>query len=157
MSDNDPSHRHRASDPGVLLSQLGQVTWVHCPSCDGPAKNRAVGVRCIRCGYTTIQQVASPPVRWASKPPRNCARWPSRATAAAKEAAREAERVRVTTKYVRTSVLNTANQHTSSTQVMVICATIPGHIPHHRDADVIANAAWMNQKNQKTMTLERVV
>lgn len=66
MSDNNASHRHRASDPGVLLSQLGQVTWVHCPSCDGPAKNSAVGVRCIRCGYTTIQQVASPPVRWAT-------------------------------------------------------------------------------------------
>ncbi|HEY6817682.1 MAG TPA: hypothetical protein VI168_19270 [Croceibacterium sp.] len=56
---------HRARDPGLKLAGFGRVTWVHCPQCDGPAKNDAQGTECLRCGYMTMQQTSPAPERWA--------------------------------------------------------------------------------------------
>jgi len=58
-------HRHRARDPGLKLGQIGRVTWVHCPSCDGPAKSNSSGVTCLRCGYMTIQNTEPFSSSWA--------------------------------------------------------------------------------------------
>lgn len=55
---------HRARDPGVRLFQLGGVEWVHCPKCDGAARNGSQGVDCRHCGYMTIQK-DYPEQRWA--------------------------------------------------------------------------------------------
>ena len=55
---------HRARDPGLKLAQIGRVTWVHCPKCDGPAKHDARGAECLRCGYMTIQERGDYPARW---------------------------------------------------------------------------------------------
>lgn len=55
----------RARDPGLRLSQLVHVTWVHCPDCDGAAKLSPDGARCIRCGYITIPSVKPQTARWA--------------------------------------------------------------------------------------------
>lgn len=57
-------HR-RARDPGLRLGQIGRVTWVHCPKCDGPAKNDRRGAECLRCGYMTIQETSPASTRWA--------------------------------------------------------------------------------------------
>lgn len=46
----------RSRDPGVKLGQIGGPTWVHCPECDGPAKNGGFGTACITCGYHTVRK-----------------------------------------------------------------------------------------------------
>jgi len=55
----------RARDPGLKLAQFGRVTWVHCPKCDGPAKNDANGAQCLSCGYMTIQDRDPFASKWA--------------------------------------------------------------------------------------------
>lgn len=57
---------HRASDPGLRLGQLGRVTWVHCPECDGPARHTRMGVRCLACGYMTVPVLRALSYRWAT-------------------------------------------------------------------------------------------
>lgn len=56
--------QHRARDPGLKLGQIGRVTWVHCPKCDGPAKHDSRGAECLRCGYMTIQNTDPYSTRW---------------------------------------------------------------------------------------------
>jgi hypothetical protein len=42
----------RATDPGVRLFQLEGLQWVHCPRCDGPARQeRRSRLTCLRCSY----------------------------------------------------------------------------------------------------------
>lgn len=56
---------HRAADPGLKRHQFGQVTWIECPECDGPARNTAAGAACLRCGYHTIQNREPASSGWA--------------------------------------------------------------------------------------------
>jgi hypothetical protein len=56
---------HRAVDPGLKRHQFGQVTWIECPECDGPARNTAAGAACLRCGYRTIQKREAFSSTWA--------------------------------------------------------------------------------------------
>ncbi|MBA17994.1 MAG: hypothetical protein CMN73_16845 [Sphingomonas sp.] len=45
----------RSSDPGTRLFEYradwGNVVWVHCPECRGPARETQSRLVCIKCGY----------------------------------------------------------------------------------------------------------
>ena len=55
----------RARDPGLKRFQFGQVVWIECPQCDGPAANSSMGAHCRRCGYMTIQHREPSSRQWA--------------------------------------------------------------------------------------------
>jgi endogenous inhibitor of DNA gyrase (YacG/DUF329 family) len=50
----------RAEDPGIRLYQLAAVKWVHCPRCDGPAREAGHRLVCSRCSHVEGGPPANP-------------------------------------------------------------------------------------------------